>query len=204
VPNHQQRHRTYIASVLGGATSVGSTLIGVLGLLNGFLGILGCALICVPGVITGVFIGALIGDFDGVLGVAFVVSGVLGILHYALSGVLSQVFGAFDGLASSLASSLAILIATSAVVRIAIGTIKVLLAKDRRRGSAAAVVKAAGRLLPAAARDGHVEEWQAWLHDLRESGEPWYRRLAELLSIAVVAIPRLAIILRLRRRQAVD
>ena len=53
-------------------------------------------------------------------------------------------------------------------------------------------------------RDEYVDEWQAWMCDLREAGEPWYRRLAELLSIVVIAAPRLAVTLRLGLRRAVD
>jgi len=62
------------------------------------------------------------------------------------------------------------------------------------------VSRLAGQLLPAAVRDDYVEEWQAWLNDLHAASEPWHRRLAELLSIVLIAAPRLAVTLRLRRR----
>lgn len=61
-------------------------------------------------------------------------------------------------------------------------------------------MKWAGRLLPEAIREDYIEEWQAWLSDLHQAGEPWYRRMAELLVIVLVAVPRLAIICRLPRK----
>ncbi|MGH3923344.1 MAG: hypothetical protein ACRDTT_10820 [Pseudonocardiaceae bacterium] len=66
------------------------------------------------------------------------------------------------------------------------------------------IMRCAARLLPSATRGEYVEEWRAWLSDLREDGEPWYRRLAELLVIVLVAAPQLAIICRLGHRQAKD
>jgi hypothetical protein len=42
------------------------------------------------------------------------------------------------------------------------------------------------------------------LSDLRAAGEPQYRRMIELLTILLIAAPHLAVILRLRRRRAVD
>ncbi len=65
-------------------------------------------------------------------------------------------------------------------------------------------VRHASRLLPADARNEYLEEWTAWMLDLRTNGTPPIRRWIELLSIVLVAAPRLAIILRAAARQAVD
>jgi hypothetical protein len=65
-------------------------------------------------------------------------------------------------------------------------------------------VQRMGRMLPATVRSTYVEEWQAWLLDLREQDERWYRRLAEWLSIVFVAAPYLVVMLRLGRRKAVE
>jgi hypothetical protein len=78
--------------------------------------------------------------------------------------------------------------------------------EHRRRHSrvGGVAVRGAGRLLPAAVRQAHVEEWQGWLYDMREQAEPWYRRLAEVLSIVLIAAPRLAVTARLANRRVVD
>ncbi|MBB5960440.1 hypothetical protein FHS29_007064 [Saccharothrix tamanrassetensis] len=62
----------------------------------------------------------------------------------------------------------------------------------------------ASRLLPAHARDEYQEEWTAWMLDLRAAGTPRARRWTELLTIILIAAPRLAIILRTAARRAVD
>jgi hypothetical protein len=53
-----------------------------------------------------------------------------------------------------------------------------------------------GRLLPAAVRDEYCEEWAAWMADLRADGTPRVRRWLELLSLMLIAVPRLAVGLR--------
>lgn len=65
-------------------------------------------------------------------------------------------------------------------------------------------VRQASRLLPTDARNEYLEEWTAWMLDLRANGTPPVRRWIELLSIVLIAAPRLAIILRAAARQAVD
>ncbi|MBV9139351.1 MAG: hypothetical protein JO115_00230 [Pseudonocardiales bacterium] len=72
------------------------------------------------------------------------------------------------------------------------------------RSTGGSALKWAGRLLPDAMKEDYIEEWQAWLSDLHQAGEPWYRRTAELLVIVLVAAPRLAIICRLNPRKTVD
>lgn len=72
------------------------------------------------------------------------------------------------------------------------------------RSTGGSALEWAGRLLPDAMAEEYIEEWRAWLADLHEAGEPWYRRLAELLVIVLVAAPRLAIICRLGPRRTVD
>jgi hypothetical protein len=71
----------------------------------------------------------------------------------------------------------------------------------RGRGRRAAL-RGAARLLPARVRQDYLEEWQAWLADLRDEGQPWYRHLVELLSIVLIAGPRLAVRLRWSRQGA--
>jgi hypothetical protein len=65
-------------------------------------------------------------------------------------------------------------------------------------------LKWAGWLLPDTMKEDYIEEWRAWLSDLRQAKEPWYRRTAELLVIVLVAAPRLAIICQLAPRKTVD
>lgn len=77
---------------------------------------------------------------------------------------------------------------------------EIVAARPPRLATRDAMVRGAGRLLPATVRQEHVEEWRSWLRDLREAGEPRRRRLVEMLSILFVAAPRLAVILRLDRR----
>jgi hypothetical protein len=72
------------------------------------------------------------------------------------------------------------------------------------RSTGGSALEWAGQLLPDVIREDYIEEWQAWLSDLQQAGEPWYRRLAELLVIVLVAAPRLAIICRLGPRRTVD
>lgn len=62
-----------------------------------------------------------------------------------------------------------------------------------------------GRLLPAEIRDEYCEEWAAWMADLRADGTPRVRRWLELLSLVLIAVPRLAVGLRwAAARRAVD
>lgn len=53
-----------------------------------------------------------------------------------------------------------------------------------------------GRLLPAGVRDEYCEEWAAWMADMRVNGTPRIQRWLELLSLALVAVPKLAVSLR--------
>lgn len=73
-----------------------------------------------------------------------------------------------------------------------------------RRPALPRAARGAARLLPASARDEHREEWAAWIIDLRAAGTPRRRRWAHLLTIVLIAAPRLAITLRLAARRAVD
>lgn len=75
-----------------------------------------------------------------------------------------------------------------------------------RGGSSASglTLRQAANMLPAFAREHYLEEWRAWLSDLRDAGVPWYRRLAEWLSIVLIGMPRLAVMLRLGSRRTVD
>ncbi|QFZ18819.1 hypothetical protein [Saccharothrix syringae] len=79
--------------------------------------------------------------------------------------------------------------------------------QSRSRGAegvAARIVTGASRLLPADAEEEYREEWAAWMLDLRADGTPPVHRWVELLSIVLIAAPRLAITLRLAARRAVD
>lgn len=66
------------------------------------------------------------------------------------------------------------------------------------------VIAGASRLLPADARREYREEWAAWMRDLRTDGTPRVRRWIELLSIILIAAPRLAVTLRTSARRAAD
>jgi hypothetical protein len=68
----------------------------------------------------------------------------------------------------------------------------------------ARVVGAAVRLLPPNVRDDYLEEWAAWLQDLRANRVPWHRHFGEVTSIVFVAAPRLALRLRLFPRRPPD
>jgi hypothetical protein len=62
-----------------------------------------------------------------------------------------------------------------------------------------------GWLLPGNVREEYCEEWDAWMADLRADGVPRVRRWLEMLSLALIAVPRLAIGLRVAAvRRAVD
>ena len=75
---------------------------------------------------------------------------------------------------------------------------------ERRRRKDAAALRRAARLLPAGVREEYLEEWRAWMADLRKAGAPWYRRLTEWTSIVLIAAPRLAVTLRLDSQRVVD
>jgi hypothetical protein len=62
-------------------------------------------------------------------------------------------------------------------------------------------VRGAAHLLPAEVRDEYLEEWSGWMLDLRAEGTSRVRRWIELVTIAA---PRLAVMLRLAARRAVD
>jgi hypothetical protein len=74
-------------------------------------------------------------------------------------------------------------------------------AARRAMSGQTAGLRGVSRLLPTHARQDYLEEWQAWLVDLREQCTPWYRRLLEVLGIVLIATPRLAVQLRLAGRQ---
>lgn len=59
-------------------------------------------------------------------------------------------------------------------------------------------LRCASRLLPATQRDEFIEESRAWLLDLRDAGEPWYRLFGERVSI-LARVPWLALIYRVAR-----
>jgi hypothetical protein len=59
-------------------------------------------------------------------------------------------------------------------------------------------LRCASRLLPTTQRDEFVEESRAWLLDLRDAGQPWYRLFGEWASI-LVRVPWLALIYRASR-----
>ena len=124
----------------------------------------------VLGVCGGIGIGIFIGGGLG-LGVAF---GVGGVVIGVVIGVIIDLIVKASGHADRVGSS--------------------------RRYASGSVLRKAGRLLPATEREEYVEEWRSWLWDMRETGQPWYRRLVELLGIVLIAAPRLAITLRLGRR----
>nr|CEL23486.1 hypothetical protein [Kibdelosporangium sp. MJ126-NF4]CTQ89100.1 hypothetical protein [Kibdelosporangium sp. MJ126-NF4] len=73
--------------------------------------------------------------------------------------------------------------------------------RDRHARRALAI---ASRLLPHDVRDEHLEEWTAWLLDLRRNGTPRVRWWVELLSLVLVAAPQLAVVLRMRTGREVD
>jgi hypothetical protein len=72
-----------------------------------------------------------------------------------------------------------------------------------QRGSARPVLRVAAGLLRGEARAEWLEESEVWLLDLREAGEPWYRLLAEQLSL-LTRLPWLVMIHWLSARRAVD
>lgn len=59
-------------------------------------------------------------------------------------------------------------------------------------------------LLPAGVRDRYLEEWRGELYDLRADGQPWWRRTAYILDIALRGAPRQAVTLRRRGRRAIE
>jgi hypothetical protein len=141
--------------------------------------------------------------------------GVVAALAVAVAGV------AVVGLVNALANLAVVAIGAGIVATVAISIFAVisLITADigflrvisqiasglRDQGRVAGVsVREPGWLLPATVREEYMEEWRAWLHDMSEAGEPWHRRLIELLVLVLVAAPRLAFILRLSRRRAVD
>lgn len=65
-------------------------------------------------------------------------------------------------------------------------------------------VTGAGWLLPAHVRDQYREEWAAWMSDLRADRTPRIQRWIELLTLVLIAAPRLAVTLRVDARRAGD
>lgn len=123
-----------------------------------------------------------------------------------LVAVVSVGVGGRDGFLSALAGTLAGGAASGVAVVVTVIRDRWTGSADgnERHGAGATVVRQAGRMLPSTVRGTYVEEWRAWLWDLREQREPWYRRLGEVLSIVFIAVPRLAVILRLGSQKAVD
>jgi hypothetical protein len=72
-----------------------------------------------------------------------------------------------------------------------------------QRGSARLVLRLAAGLLRGEVRAEWLEESEKWLLDLRKAGEPWYRLLAEQLSL-LTRLPWLVMIYWLSARRAVD
>jgi hypothetical protein len=133
-------------------------------------------------------------SFALAVAVVVVVGGsVVSVVSEVSSGALS-VGGALVGVVGGVVVSVVVSAVVSRALRNA-GRV----GSDRRYANGSVLRKAA-RLLPAADREEYVEEWRSWLWDMRETGQPWYRRLVELLYIVVIATPRLAITLRLSRR----
>lgn len=73
----------------------------------------------------------------------------------------------------------------------------------RWRHAGDGMLRHASGLLPAEIREEYLEEWRGWLWDMRQAGEPRHRRLGALVSI-LLAIPHLALVLRVRRRRVVE
>ena len=81
-------------------------------------------------------------------------------------------------------------------------SVLVIVRRDIRAGQVtgpldARVIGVAAHLLPPSTRDEYLEEWTAWLQDLRAKRLPWHRYLGEVASIVFIAAPRLALTLRL-------
>jgi hypothetical protein len=104
--------------------------------------------------------------------------------------------GSMPTMSGNTADLIDILIILAAVIL----AVLILIRHDNRAAQlndlACRVVETAARLLPPSARDAYLEEWTAWLQDLRTEGAPWHRRLSEVISIVLVAAPRLALTLR--------
>jgi len=86
----------------------------------------------------------------------------------------------------------------------AVATTRDVTSGARRSSWSSRAVAGVSRLLPVEVRDEYCEEWAAWMSDLRVDGTPRVRRWIELLTIVLIAAPRLAIALRLATRRAVD
>jgi hypothetical protein len=205
VSGNQQHRHTLIGIILGGAISAGSVLIGVLGVIHGFLDTLSSVTLYVPGSIAGILIGGAIGGVTSTVGVTLCTLATMGLLYCLVNATPDADYHFVDGTTNDLAGG-AISIAT-------FGTIVIFLIRRITkfgnttpgwRADKNLSVTLASFLLPVTVRHDYIEEWQAWLRDLRISGEPWHRRFVELLSIVLIAAPKLAIAHRLWRRRAVD
>lgn len=131
---------------------------------------------------------------SGVVGVG-VVSVCIGVVFGGVTAVVTAVL---------LVTTMVVLAVVGAAVGAAFaGVVGYALSRPRSRVGGL-MMSQAGRLPLQAVRAGYLEEWQGWLYDLREQGEPWYRRLIEVLSIVFVAAPWLAVTSRLGRRKVVD
>jgi hypothetical protein len=125
----------------------------------------------------------------------------IGITAAVLIAIVDAVFNGFTVLVALMSSIAAVMVA---VVIVGLRVI------TRSRDAAVAPKRAqvfsrVGRLLPAEVRDEYCEEWAAWMADLRADGTPRVRRWMELLSLMLIAAPRLAIGLRWAAvRRAVD
>lgn len=62
----------------------------------------------------------------------------------------------------------------------------------------------ATRLLPPAHAERYAEEWRSELYDLRAEGARWYKCASFVAGVLTCAVPKMAVILRLGRRRAVE
>ena len=141
---------------------------------------------------------------------------VVGVLVFAAVGVLVLAAAADGGggggaatVGDVVATTVGVVLGAAGVVLAGVGAAGYVLANRRtsgrrQRDTGPVALRLATWLLPSEARQDYAEEWRRWLLELREAGEPRYRRLIELLTILLVAAPHLAVILRLGRRRAMD
>jgi hypothetical protein len=113
------------------------------------------------------------------------------VIHFSKGSAMPAMSTSLNDIAAVVGLILLILVVTLAIVR---GDIRSLRPRAPLGWRA---VHAAARLLPPTVQDEYVEEWTAWLRDLRAGGARWPKIVVEVLSIVLVAAPRLAMTLRL-------
>jgi hypothetical protein len=121
----------------------------------------------------------------------------------AAGGVLIGVGGLILGLIEGGNIATFAVVAAGIVCLFSLGLVAYVAYQRRAAPRASRALLGASRLLPADVRNEYFEEWAAWMADLRADGTPRIRRWLELLSLVLIALPRLAIGLAARRR-AVD